>query len=448
MLKRTERLFAIVILTFVSACGGGSEGGKEEQASSNSNVTVKNITVKTETYNKCGEESAYANADVIFHRDDGKKLLALKTDASGNYHGELPKETKHLTIVGIEHRRTQYADTIDVTKIYSFIDFEEGDIGKISFLDERTAVCTNHNKAVIDLSLIKIEASGYRLRNRDKIFTLSNYTSDSEFLTALRDDISLDATLTTPDGSLTYAALIEQTEYSKYDYSIKLSDFKYQGTLVDSNEPIGATEYSAFGMKHGFKFLENGSRVNSGMPYIFPDLVSKNFFSAKAHKYQEVNGFYMVEIANTINKVLENGSVDDLVLPDFNDNFKDEIFSFVSDFSLNSTAVEYDFSDISDGMNIVQFDIDWDKSYQEPAHWTVRGPLNSSFPMFEIDEFIQSKDSTPFMNVTVALLGFNYTGDLKGFRDKVAVTSQLIDKYESDLYNSFISLTSHFQLNR
>ena len=448
MFQKRAVLIAVPFFYLLSGCG--SDGSTSVVAKENVIAVNTEFSVHAITLNECGEEEALAHANIILHDKNGKKLSSLQTGSDGKYIGEYPKEARHLTIVGME----SFDQSLEITKIKSFIDFNGGNIGKVTFLNNRNYVgnkCLKTEDINADIFELRSEAPDYIIKNRGKRYRVANYTSDSIYLYSASEGLKVDVTMTTPDGSYTTAALLDGNQPISVDHQLKLSDFKYEGVRVDSVEPVGAEKYSAYGLMNGLKFLENGNEggleSDRGIPFIFPDLIENNFFAASATKYQGLNGLQTWEDVFVRNRVDKDGSVKELILPEFNNAYINAIWAFASNFSIDKMNAEYDFSNVADGMNFVQFRFYWDKAYQERVIWTVQGALHGDFPFLEIDEYIQS-NRIPEILVDISLHGFNHEGELDSFRSEMAKASQLSDRYNSDLYDSYIQINSQFWINR
>ncbi|KID54849.1 hypothetical protein JF50_23610 [Pseudoalteromonas luteoviolacea] len=367
---------AASITLALAACGGSSGGNNTVQAA---NQTQQTNTEGAEQVNKTEAQTITLRAeseecwryqpkqvDIVFHDENGASLGAAQTDLNGNFSGELPVGTKHLSVIG------EVDDSVDGEYKYirTELDIEHREnLGTYYFRTSKECSCEMYKVDDSDLTLTQ---NGYYL--------LSNSTLPSNGNIAVCDGSeTLYLAAISREHNDAKAAVISLPD-SPQTIKISDADFVHHGVTVDKQISDTAQVIGAFGAASDASSLVFNQRqtTDETMPlYIFPDAVEHSYYHQIEFKQTttEVAQFKVWTSArskaNTEHEFGENE------IPLLSGSLNDEILGVSG--RENAT---YDFSTINGDLTRVEFRYSYlvSDNAETRYDWQINGGVKGTIP--------------------------------------------------------------------
>lgn len=360
-------LAAALTLT-LTACGGGSSGTNtpEKGPGTGGGVTapLQKISLEAYTYS-CQTETPYAT-DIVFHDEAGKPVGTAKTNAEGVFSGEVPKDTKHVSVLGDE---VQYDDG-EYKKIRTVLDIDNRtNLGKFYFNQFKADCgCETYTLDTSELSYVQTGYSLYAGYFSSVTDTIRVCTDEDIYFSVVANDSN--------EAKATVMALPTDTK------TIKLTDadFNDQGVWVDHQVSAG-TEYITtagyFEEIHAFKFYQFRQVEQLTPVFIFPTLTEHNFYRQYFDEESYVGDVYVRMQSQARSRIKNDGSFDLTELPVISPDLSADIIAFA-----NASDLSYDFSSVDDRLTNVEIDFSFlvDDAAETRFDMNIRGYISGKVP--------------------------------------------------------------------
>ncbi|MEL7478662.1 MAG: hypothetical protein AAGJ17_07200 [Pseudomonadota bacterium] len=411
-------LAAALTLT-LTACGGGSSGDDKSTPNDNNNsVTpaptpeLQSISLYAYSY-QCNEIVPH-QAEVVFHDDQGHPLGNSKTNAQGEFSGELPEGTEHVSVIGKSNDRedgvyTQIHSELDITHRTNlggfFFTENSGSCGCEQYtLDTTDFTYTQNDYQLYDGSLPLYDDQVEVCPFEDKVYlrVVSNNQNEAK------------------------AAVLDLTEEIKSSKTIKLSDaqFQHQGVLVENKQSPNSDFLStrAYDKElHKYQFVGFTSSWDNNALFVFPSVFEDNFYTQSGSDTMSPNGLEISFSTHARSKVNAEGEYELTELPQVSANLGADLLNFT-----NSQDLSYDFSANDERFARAQWEYSFlvDDTAETRFDWRIEGSISGQIPDLSFgDVFQEPMDPITLESLSIFLYGYagNPT-DHKSF-------SELLDKH-------------------
>jgi len=407
-------LAAALTLT-LTACGGGSSGeDTPSKGTGSGGVTapLQKISLEAYTYS-CQTETPYST-DIVFHNKEGKPVGTAKTNADGVFSGEIPKDTKHVSVLGDEVEITDG----EYKKIRTVLDIENRtDLGKFTFYRaQNDCGCETYTLDTSELSYVQTGYSlysGYFSPTPDSVKVC---TDEDIYFSVVANDLN--------EAKATITALPTDTK------TIKLTDadFTHQGVWVDHQVSAG-TEYITtagyFEEIHAFKFYQYRQVEQLTPVFIFPTLTEHNFYRQYFDEDSYV-GDVNVRMRSQARSRIKNDGVFELTeLPVISPDLSADIIAFAS-----ASDLSYDFSSVDDRLTNVEIDFSFlvDDAAETRFDMNISGYISGKVP----DLSFGSVFPEPAGNATLEQLDIFLSGYAGNPTDKKSVDALLEERLQGN----------------
>ena len=378
----------IALSLTLSACGGSSSDNNSIASSIGDNTSQgQKISLKTVSY-QCSVDTAY-QTDVVFHNADGDAISSIKTDVQGNFSGELPRGTKHISVLGDV---TDLYDG-DYKQIYTELDIENRtNLGTFYFnRDKENCGCKEYSIDKTDLITITAD-QGYQISDSVTICP----SQDKLYLTAL-SRYSADAK----------AAIIDIPKNSSV---IKLSDdnFSYDGVEVSLKSSFGADYFSTRGYieaENSFQLVQYVFADGQTPLYIFPTATQNNFYvQLRQSESAYIDNVRIETYSYARSGVNNDGSYQLTELPIVNDQLGFSLTQFAE-----NEASSYDFSDVDNRFGRIELEYSFlvGDAAESRFDWLIRGGISGEIPDLSFGSiFPEPKDNVVLEELNLFLYGY------------------------------------------
>ncbi|TMO54709.1 hypothetical protein [Pseudoalteromonas phenolica] len=360
-------LAAALTLT-LTACGGGSSGENttEKDPGSGGGVTapLQKISLEAYTYS-CQTETPYST-DIVFHNEAGKPVGTAKTNAEGVFSGEIPKDTKHVSVLGDE---VEYDDG-EYKKIRTVLDIENRtNLGKFYFNQFKSDCgCETYTLDTSELTYMETGYSLYAGYFSSVTDTVRVCTDEDIYFSVVANDSN--------EAKATIMALPTDTK------TIKLTDadFADQGVWVDHQVSAG-TEYITtagyFEEIHAFKFYQHRQVEQLTPVFIFPTLTEHNFYRQYFDEDSYVGDVNVRMRSQARSRIKNDGSLELTELPIISADLSADIVAFA-----NASDLSYDFTSVDDRLTNTEIDFSFlvDDAAETRFDMNIRGYISGKVP--------------------------------------------------------------------
>ena len=419
-------LAAALTLT-LTACGGGSSGDdKPSQGTGSGGVTepLQKISLEAYTYS-CQTETPYAT-DIVFHNEAGKPVGTAKTNAEGVFSGEVPKDTKHVSVLGDE---VEYDDG-EYKKIRTILDIDNRtNLGKFYFNQFKSDCgCETYTLDTSELSYMETGYSLYAGYFSSVTDTLRVCTDEDIYFSVVANDSN--------EAKATVMALPTDTK------TIKLTDadFNDQGVWVDHQVSTG-TEYITtagyFEEIHAFKFYQSRQVEQLTPVFIFPTLTEHNFYRQYFDEDSYVGDVNVRMRSQARSRIKNDGTFELTELPVISPDLSADIISFA-----NASDLSYDFSSVDNRLTSVYIDFSFlvDDAAETRFDMSIRGYIEGQVPDLSFgDVFPEPNGNATLEQLDIFLYG--YAGNptdkksVDGLLEEIAQGKHLTkDKFSNYVY--------------
>jgi len=390
-------LAAALTLT-LTACGGDSSGKDTPEkgpGSGSGGVTtpapLQKISLEAYTYS-CQTDTPYAT-DIVFHDKDGKPVGTAKTNAEGVFSGEVPKDTKHVSVLGDE------VDAADGTykKIHTRLDTENRtNLGKFTFYrDQSDCGCDTYTLDTSELSFLQ---SGYSLYN--------GYT------TTVSDSIQVCSqeetyfSVVAGDKSEAKATIIKVPTDSNV---IKLTDedFSHQGVEVTHQISSNAnfiTTVGYFEKTHSYRFWQYTFANDLSPLYVFPSLTDHSFYRQSFGDSNNVGDVNVRINTHARSRVNSDGSYVLNELPTPPTSLSEDLIAFAT-----ASDLSYDFSSADSRLTSVYIDFSFlvDDAAETRFDMSIQGYIQGQVPDLSFgDVFPEPVGNATLEQLDIFLYGY------------------------------------------
>ncbi|TLX45675.1 hypothetical protein C1E24_17320 [Pseudoalteromonas phenolica] len=403
-------LAAALTLT-LTACGGGSSGDdKPSQGTGSGGVTapLQKISLQAYTYS-CQTETPYAT-DIVFHNEAGKPVGTAKTNAEGMFSGEIPKDTKHVSVLGDEVA----FDDGEYKKIRTVLDIENRtDLGKFYFNQLKSDCgCETYTLDTSELSYAQTGYSLYAGYFSPVTDTVRVCTDEDIYFSVVANDSN--------EAKATITALPTDTK------TIKLTDadFTDQGVWVDHQVSAG-TEYITtagyFEETNAFKFYQFRQVEQLTPVFIFPTLTEHNFYRQYFDEDSYVGDVNVRMQSQARSRIKNDGTFELTELPVISPDLSADIVAFA-----NASDLSYDFSSVDDRLTNTEIDFSFlvDDAAETRFDMNIRGYISGQVP----DLSFGSVFPEPTGNATLEQLDIFLYGYAGNPTDKKSVDALLEER--------------------
>ncbi|MCF6438008.1 hypothetical protein L1077_00985 [Pseudoalteromonas luteoviolacea] len=379
MKKLLYTTLAASITLALAACGGSSGGDNNqlsEQAQQSTpdtpaeKVTPQTITLRAESQ-ECSNYQP-KQVDIVFHDENGASLGSAKTDSNGDFSGELPVGTKHLSVIG------EVSDSADGE--YQYIRTELD-------IEHRENLGTYYFKTTTECSceMYRVDDSGLTLK-QNGYFLLSNSTLPSNGNLAVCDGSeTLYLAAISREHNDAKAAVISLPKSSQ-TIVISDADFTHSGVIVDKQISASAQIIGAFGAATDASSLVFNQRqaTDETMPlYIFPDAVEHSYYHQV--EFNQTNfdtaRFKVWKSARSRANTEHEFGVNEIPL--LSDSLNDEVMGISG-----RENVTYDFSTINEDLARVEFRYSYLVSDDAETRydWKINGGIRGTIPQLSFGD--------------------------------------------------------------
>lgn len=429
-------LAAALTLT-LTACGGGSSGddtfSQGDGKGGLQTIKPKNISLKTYTYtNSCDIDTPYST-DIVFHDKDGKPVGKAKTNAEGVFSGEIPKDTKHVSVLGEEVIFNQAHK-----KIRTRLDIENrSNLGDFRFLrSDKDCGCETYS---LDSSNLSFLSSGYTLHGSfsENVYDSIKICSEEEVY----------FTVLSGDRSESKAAVVTVPKFPKI---IKLTDedFSHQGVEVAHQISSTVNSISTMGYfeKHdGFRNWQHTINDDFEPLYVYPSLSEHNFYLQTGKNLTYVGNIKVSLDTHTRSRVTNDGSyvLNELPIPPT--TLSDDFVTFAT-----SSDLRYDFSSADDRLTNVFMDFSFrvDDAAETRFQLEVQGYITGQVPDLSFgDLFPEPTGNIKLEQLKISLYGYpNNPTDKKsvdGLHDELAQGKH----FTKEKFSNYLATRLHTYFN-
>ncbi|MDK1289227.1 hypothetical protein [Pseudoalteromonas umbrosa] len=408
MKKLLYTTLAASITFALSACGGSSGGDSNNQVSGQAqqnNTTVETPVNKVEAQKitlraESQECSNYQpkQVDIVFHDENGASLGSAKTNSNGDFSGELPVGTKHLSVIG------EVSDSADGEYKYirTELDIEHREnLGTYYFKTSTECSCEMYR---VDDSALTLTKNGY--------FLLSNSTLPSNGNLAVCDgsDTLYLAAISREHNDAKAAVISLPT--SPQTIVISDADFTHNGVIVDKQISASAQIIGAFGAATDASSLVFNQRqaTDETMPlYIFPDAVEHSYYHQVEFNQTTTDTarFKVWKSARSRANTEHEFGVNEIPL--LSDSLNDEVMSVSG-----RDNVTYDFSAINEDLARVEFRYSYlvSDNTETRYDWKINGGIKGTIPQLSFgDVFALPVEETKLEELGAYIYG--YKGNVK-----------------------------------
>ncbi|TMP81461.1 hypothetical protein CWB73_07715 [Pseudoalteromonas phenolica] len=411
-------LAAALTLT-LTACGGGSSGEDTPEKGPGSGggsvttlPTLQPMSLYAYSY-QCNEIVPH-QAEVVFHDDQGRPLGNSKTDSQGEFAGELPEDTKHISVI------SQIDDPVDgaYTKIHTELDIEHRTNLGGFFFDVNTNNCRCELFS-LDTTDFTYTQNGYQLY--ESAFPLSNNKVE---VCPFEDKVYL--RVVSNNQQEAKAAVLDLTDEIKSSKTIKLSDaqFQHQGVLVENKQSLNSDLLStrAYDKElHKYQFVGFTNSSDNNALFVFPSVFEDNFYTQSGSETMSPNGLEISFSTHARSKVNAEGEYDLTELPQVSANLGADLLNFT-----NSQDFSYDFSANDERFARAQWEYSFlvDDTAETRFDWRIEGSISGQIPDLSFgDVFQEPTDPVTLESLSIFLYGYaGNSTDHKSF-------SELLDKH-------------------
>ena len=407
-------LAAALTLT-LTACGGGSSGEdtpSEGTGSGGVTAPLQKISLEAYTYS-CQTETPYAT-DIVFHNKEGKPVGTAKTNADGVFSGEVPKDTKHVSVLGDEVE----LDDGEYKKIRTVLDIENrSDLGAFYFTRYKSdCSCEDYT---LDTSELSYTQSGYSLYGGyyfPVTDTVSVCGDENIYFSVVANDLN--------EAKATITAVPTNTK------TIKLTDadFTHQGIAVDHQVSAGTetiTTSGYFETIENFRFYQFRTVDQLTPTFIFPTLTEHNFYRQYFNERSSVGEVSVRMASQARSRVNNDGTFDLTELPVISPDLSADIIAFAS-----ASDLSYDFSSVDDRLTNVEIDFSFlvDDAAETRFDMNISGYIRGKVP----DLSFGSVFPEPAGNATLEQLDIFLSGYAGNPTDKKSVDALLEERLQGN----------------
>ncbi len=386
---------AIALSLTLSACGGSSsDGNSASSLNGGSTAQLQTISLQALT-RQCGTDSAY-QTDVVFHNDDGDAIGSVKTDAQGNFSGELPSGTRHVSLLG---------DVVDETdggykQIFTELDIENrANLGKFYFNNfSEGCGCTEYNVDTTALSTIASDYTIYQSQGNEVSGSVNICPSDNKlYLTAL-SRYSVDAKAAVIDVPVNSSVITLTDE-----------DFIHDGVEVPVQLDFNADYSSTRGYieaENTYQFVQYSFSGISDTLFIFPTVTEHNSYVQFDFMSDPMNvDGVEVDIHSYARSAIEtDGDYQLTELPTITDDLGFSLLQITenNDASFDFSNVDNRFARTTWGYSFLV-----DDAAESRFDWTIRGGISGQIPDLSFGSiFPEPTDEVILEELTLLLYGY------------------------------------------
>lgn len=433
---------AAALTLTLSACGGGSSGGNTPSkgnggGGASTAPSLQSISLYAYSY-QCNEIVPH-QAEVVFHDEQGRPLGNSKTNAQGEFSGELPEKTKHISVIG------EVNDQEDgvYTQIHSELDIEyRTNLGGFYFA-ESTGSC-GCEQYTLDTTDFTYTQNGYRLY--EDTLSLDNNQVD---VCPFENKVYLRVVSNNQDEAK--AAVINLTEEIKSSKTIKLSDaqFQHQGVLVENKQSPNSDFLSTRSYDkevHQYQFVSFTSSSDNNALFIFPSVFEDNFYTLSGSETMSPNGLRINFSTHARSKVNAEGEYELTELPQVSANLGADLLNFT-----NSQDLSYDFSANDERFARAQWKYSFlvDDAAETRFDWRIEGSISGQIPDLSFgDVFQEPTDPVTLETLTIFLYGYagNPT-DHKSFSELLDKHNQIKGRLAKPEFSNYVYTRVHANLD-
>lgn len=373
----------------------------------------------------CGFEQANTDAVIIEHALDGSIVQTHHVDNEGKIDIAWPDNQRHLTVVEAPNQQ----------ELHSHLYLAAGDLGKFRLYQYSLDEFCHCRAMSFDLSQIKQDYPNHAI-------TIAGSESRADVVEhtvcgASDTDLPmLDITLFNKFGAPSFAALLNPRDYGVSPQIVVLPSTIFEGETalgvelefsLDSESIAHVCSYAntQYGALHRRCFEQ--SRV-----VIFPQLHQNNRIQMAITNIDEHEVWgQLLQYKTQRIGVDTHRSIE---FDDFSyDNtlFAETIMTFWQ--QLNNGVNEYDFEHIAHGRNVFRFTRGADDYF-----WHIYAPISGTYVELILPEVItQQMDSSSFIYLSSAILGYQQEGGIDEYRRQLALESRLPDAKRSEYFASY-----------